>query len=343
MAICKKRGDFQMKKVVILILAAVMMLGILIPVSADDYAVKLSAPNGAPALAVAALAVDDPDAYTFINADTIGAEFANKTSDFIIAPVNAGAKLYKAGKSDYKLAAVVTWGNLYFASQKADFDLADINGSVITLFGENSINASVVLYVLAQKGLEPASVEYLAGAANTQSLLLTDENAIVVTAEPALTAAKMKNSAVTSYAVNDLYKEITGFDGYTQAGLFISADMAANHAEAAADYLAKVKESVSKCSEDLAAVAEAAAALEILPNAKVASAAIPNCALRYMSAPEAKEQVEATANIDLSQFGGSVPADGFYYEAKYVLTNSRIYAGNYSDRLPDPGSRLDQK
>ena len=211
-------------------LSVLLTLCVIAPINADDeYSVKVSAPNGAPALAVATLAVEDPDSYTFVAADTIAAEFANKTADFIIAPLNAGAKLYKAGKSDYKLAAVVTWGNLYIASQKADFALEDINGATITLFGENTINASVVLYALAENGLEPASVEYLAGAANTQSLLLTDENAIVVTAEPALTAAKMKNDSISSYAVNDLLKAANGFDGYTQAGLFVSAAILENH------------------------------------------------------------------------------------------------------------------
>ena len=295
-------------------LSVLLTLCVIAPINADDeYSVKVSAPNGAPALAVATLAVEDPDSYTFVAADTIAAEFANKTADFIIAPLNAGAKLYKAGKSDYKLAAVVTWGNLYIASQKADFALEDINGAAITLFGENTINASVVLYALAENGLEPASVEYLAGAANTQSLLLTDENAIVVTAEPALTAAKMKNDAISSYAVNDLLKAANGFDGYTQAGLFVSAAALENHPEAVAEYLNKAEEAVGKSETDVAAVAEAAVALEILPNAKVAAAAIPNCAIRYMSAADAKEQVEATANIDLTQFGGSLPADDFYY------------------------------
>ena len=295
-------------------LSVLLTLCAIAPISADDtYSVKVSAPNGAPALAVATLAVEDPDSYTFVAADTIAAEFANKTADFIIAPINAGAKLYKAGKSDYKLAAVVTWGNLYIASQKSDFALEDINGAAITLFGENTINASVVLYALAQNGLEPASVEYLAGAANTQSLLLSDENAIVVTAEPALTAARMKNDAISAYSVNDLLKAANGFDGYTQAGLFVSAATLENHPEAAAEYLSKAEEAVSKAETDVAAVAEAAVALEILPNPKVAAAAIPNCALRYMSAAEAKEQVEATANIDLTQFGGSLPADDFYY------------------------------
>ena len=49
---------------------------------------------------------------------------------------------------------------------------------------------------------------------------------------------------------------------------------------------------------------------------KVAAAAIPNCGIRYTSAADAKELVEFTANIDLSQFGGAVPADDFYYAEK---------------------------
>jgi len=63
-------------------------------------------------------------------------------------------------------------------------------------------------------------------------------------------------------------------------------------------------------------VAEAAAQLGILPNAKIALKAIPNCTVRYMSALDAKSQIETTANIDLKQFGGAVPANDFYYEAK---------------------------
>ncbi|MBQ6343990.1 MAG: hypothetical protein IJI41_12755 [Anaerolineaceae bacterium] len=306
-----------MKKSLFLILIFVLMLGVFSPISADEnYQVKVSSPNGAPALAVATMAAENPDAFTFVAADAIAAEFANKNSDFIIAPVNAGAKLYKAGKSEYKLAAVLTWGNLYIASQKADFSLEDINGAALTLFGENTINASVVLYALAENGLEPASVEYLAGAANTQSLLLTDENAIVVTAEPALTAAKIKNEAITGYSVNELLKAATDFDGYTQAGLFINPESAVNHEEAVTDFLLKTYASCNLADNDLEVVADAAVALEILPNVKVAMSAIPNCAIRYVSAADAREQVEATANIDLTQFGGSLPADDFYYGAK---------------------------
>ena len=308
-----------MKKVLPFLLSALLLAGSAVNAHAEDIdvsALKISAPGGAPALALATLASENPDQYTFVAADTITAEFSNATSDFVIAPINAGAKLYQAGKSTYKLAAVVSWGNLFLASQKENFQLEDINGADITLFGENTINSSITLYALEQNGITPGSVSYLASAANTQQLLLSDASAIVLTAEPALTAACSKNDAITGYSVNELYKEAAGYDGFTQAGLFVKPETAQAQPEVVDAYLKLVEESCGKCETDVDAVAEAAVALEILPAVEVAKRAIPNCAIRYLAAPEAKEQVEVTANIDLAQYGGAVPADDFYYGAQ---------------------------
>lgn len=303
-----------MKKFLCVVLSLLMLLGC--TALAEEAALTASAPSGAPALALAMLAIENPDNFTFVAAETISAEFARQEADFIIAPLNAGAKLYKMGKSTYKLAGVVSWGNLFFASQKEGFRLEDINGATITIFGENTINASIVKYALEKNGIVPAGIEYLAGAANTQSLLLSDANAIVVTAEPALTAAKIKNPAVTGYALNELYKAATGYDGYTQAALFVKADTAASRPEAVKAFIEGVAASCQTATTDLEALAAAAVALEILPNQKVAMAAIPGCAIRFVGALEAREQVETTANIDLAQFGGAVPADDFYYAAE---------------------------
>ena len=285
------------------------------PAAAENEQLRVASPNGAPGIALATLAVEAPEQYTYVAAEAITAEFASGSADFIIAPINAGAKLYQAGKSKYRLAAVVTWGNLYFASQKADFSIEDINGANITLFGENTINASVALFALEKNGIVPASVEYLAGAANTQSLLLTDENAVVLTAEPALTAASMKNDRITAIALNDLFEKATGFQGYAQAGLFVNPETAARDPEAVSAFLQQAEIAVGQCETDVPAVAQAAVALEILPNQKVAELAIPRCALRFVAAADARAQIEQTAMIDLAQFGGVLPADDFYYAA----------------------------
>ena len=303
-----------MKKFIALFLVA--LLALTCTACAEGYTMTASAPSGAPALALATIAVNQPENFTFVAAETISAEFASAKADFIVAPVNAGAKLYKMGKSTYKLAGVVSWGNLYIASQKADFRLEDLNGAKVVLFGENTINAAVVNYALEKNGITPASVEYLAGAAQTQALLLTDAEAIVVTAEPALTAAKMKNAAITAYAVNDLYKAATGYEGYTQAALFVKAETIENHPEEVKAFIEAVAASCEQATTDVEAVANAAVALEILPNVKVATQAIPGCAVRFVSALDAREQIEFTANIDLSQFGGALPADDFYYVAE---------------------------
>ncbi|WP_294430727.1 hypothetical protein [uncultured Treponema sp.] len=302
-----------MKKITSIILSAFIALSSVSAQDADSYEIKVSSPNGSPALALATLAEKKPENYTYIAAETIAAEFANAKSDFIVAPVNAGAKLYKMGKSKYKLAAVLTWGNLYFASQKKNFKIKDIKKNEITLFGENTINASVALAALQSNKISAKSVNYLGSAAATQNLLLSDSNAIVLTAEPLLSAAKMKNQKIIAYPVNDLYKKASGFDGYAQAGLFVKAETAQNHAEVVKDFLKAAEESCKKCTDDIPSVAKAAELLEIMPNAKLAQSAIPNCAIRFVSASEAKKQVETTAQIDLKQFGGAIPADNFYY------------------------------
>lgn len=279
---------------------------------AHDFSV--SAPGGAPGLVLAAVAKENPESCTFVAAETIAAEFARSRADFIIAPVNAGAKLFKAGKSTYRLAAVVTWGNLYFASQRKKFKIKDIKKTGVTMFGENTINASVALAALEKNGVKPARVEYLAGAANTQALLLSDPEAVVLTAEPALTAARMKNGRISAVSVNGLCRKALGFDGYAQAGLFVRAETAERNPSGVMAFLADVRRSAGLCSSDVQAAASLAAEMEILPSEKVAAAAIPNCAIRYVGAKEARAKVEATAGIDIKQYGGALPADGFYYD-----------------------------
>ena len=294
-----------------------MMLFAAACASADsDFLV--TAPGGAPAIALAGIFAETPDAVRIVGADTIAEAFGSAEADFIIAPVNAGAKLYKAGKSTYRLAAVVTWGNLVFASKIDGFTPEMINGRKLVLFGENTINASIALYVLGQSGIVPASVEYLAGAAETQALLMSvdEPETIVMTAEPAATGAKIADETVVSYPLNDLYRKVTGYDGFTQAGLFVRGQTADEKPEVVKEGLEKIRISVEMCTADPETAAANAVAMEIVKAEKVALMALPGCNIRYLDAAEAREQIEKTAQIDLAQFGGELPADDFYYSAE---------------------------
>lgn len=292
----------NLKKLLSLLLALAMVLGLSFAFAEGSW--TLTCPNGAPALSVATLAAARPDDFTFIAADTIPAAFASAEADFIIAPVNAGAKLFKAGKSTYRLAAVVTWGNLVIASQRENFSLEDLRENKLTLFGADTINASVALYALKQNGIEPELADPLAGAAETKALLETDPEAIVLTAEPMFTAAKAGNDRISGFPVNDMLE-----NGYTQAGLFVRAETLEKDQDLVLAALTEIEESCGLCDSDPDKVAEALGALEM----KFPKAAIPGCAIHYVDALQAQRLVEATVEIDPAQFGGEVPADEFYF------------------------------
>ena len=85
-----------MKKLTAVIFSIIMILTATCA-GAEDF--MIIAPNGAPAISVAGVWAENADAVKTINADTIAEAFGSNQADFIIAPINAGAKLYKAGKS----------------------------------------------------------------------------------------------------------------------------------------------------------------------------------------------------------------------------------------------------
>ncbi len=58
---------------------------------------------------------------------------------------------------------------MFLASQRENFALEDINGGVITMFGEKTINSSIAKFVLAENGITPDNIEYLAGASILKS------------------------------------------------------------------------------------------------------------------------------------------------------------------------------
>lgn len=308
-----------MKKVFLAFLFLFNILLVSACSATDDYKFTVVAPQGAPAVAVASAAIGNEDNFAFINANNISEQFTANDKDIIIAPVNAGAKLYKAGKSTYKLGAVVTWGNLYFASQKSLTSINDLEGQKVTLFGETTINASLAKYVLEKKNIA-VTYEYKGSAEDTKNLLVSDANAIVMTAEPALTAVsnqlKQQNITVSAFSISNLYKEVSDNSEYTQAGLFIKSETIENHKKALNSFLDTIKASCDLVTNDVDKVADNIITLGNtgLPSAlPVLKTALPKCNIKYVSAQDAKTAVEKTVEIDKTQFGGANPSDDFYY------------------------------
>lgn len=285
----------------------------------DNYKLNIACPSGAPLMAISGA----------VEADNIGHELniiedtttipsifqaTQNREDIIVAPVNSGTALYNNGKSSYKLAAVITWGNTYFASQKANFTLNDINGNAITLFGETSINTGIAKYVLAKKNITPT--EYLFPdpdeVKGANQLLIQNANVMVMTADPMLTVAKSKKT-ITSYSISDLYKEITNHD-YPQAAIFVNPDTYEEHKEKFDEFFGAVEQTCQKAETNPSEVAEKSIILGIQQTKEILTAAIPGCNLKYVKASDAKADLAFAATEEgLKQyFGNKAPDNSFY-------------------------------
>ena len=110
-------------------------------INAERQNIKIAAPDGAPALAIAKLMHENWQVdgelynvtYSVINAAQIGAQV--NTSDIIIMPINAASKILGSGES-YKMVTVNTHGNLYIVGLK-DFEggLENLKGKTLASFG----------------------------------------------------------------------------------------------------------------------------------------------------------------------------------------------------------------
>ncbi len=191
-------------------------------VSYDFSELKMIAPTGAPALSLLPVMKESENITTVSGPENLQAALAapEPEYDVIIAPSNLGVKLAGAGKTDYRMLAVVTWGNLYLVGDSED---ALAKEGKLALFGESAVGGLVFKSLYKEEDITP-EITWYAAVTDAQAALLTDEANAALLAEPAATAtiAKAKESGKELKIIADLQKEWG--NGYPQAGLFVRAE-----------------------------------------------------------------------------------------------------------------------
>lgn len=112
--------------------------------SFDKGTIKVIAPDGAPALAIAKFIYDNQTfgtnktfEYSVVASTNIGGAVAQGTGDIVIIPVNAASKLYKA--KGYKMVSVVTHGNLYLMSTEKIESVLELKDKTIGVIGQGLV------------------------------------------------------------------------------------------------------------------------------------------------------------------------------------------------------------
>lgn len=206
-------------KIIKYILALMMTLA-MVGCQSEQESVRVLCPSGAPSLAFVS-AYDDimkDGVIDFVDGtDQLIAELSKNESeyDIIVAPINIGTKLLSKGQTDYKLKAVITWGNLYLVGQK---DALSQNGQ-LALFGEGAVPQKIIESVDLKTSL---TLQYYQSASLVQQQLLSEKAKAGMLAEPlaSATLAKAKQNGLELSILTDLQKEY-GENGYPQAAIFV--------------------------------------------------------------------------------------------------------------------------
>lgn len=203
-------------------------------------------PDGAPALAVAKFIKDKENFgekyefdYKVVAAGNIGGIMQKGESDFIVMPVNAASKLYKANKGDaYKMAAVITHGNLYIMT-KGETSAEELKGKVVGVIGQQGYVPDLTLKVILKKeGIEyEASEKPVDGkvalrnfkdASELMTMLKQGKLSVGLLPEPAATKlTKMAPDYTGRINVQTLYDSESGT--YPQAVFMVKSSIADNN------------------------------------------------------------------------------------------------------------------
>ncbi len=208
-----------MKKLIVFLFSVALLTGCTPTTNSSELSVLC--PTGAPALAFVDQYQEIVQNGTFDlvdGSDQLIAELSKTDSkyDVIVAPINTGTSLMTKDQTDYKLAAVVTWGNLYLVGTNKD---ALNSTGEIALFGNGTVPQKIYDTASIETTLTP---NYYQSATLVQQQLLSGNVAVGMLAEPlaSATIASAKNSGIELEIITDMQVAYGG-NGYPQAAIFV--------------------------------------------------------------------------------------------------------------------------
>lgn len=241
------RGKQEMKKLILLAIPALLVAGCTNknqqPVHEDDYQLNLSvaSPSGAPSVCLYKYVKDESkvEIRSPEEASAVAAYMVSGQKDVIILPTNAGVMNIVKQNVNYKIAANITFGNLFVCATGNDDNGVMDGDDYVLLIQQGNVPDKLFQYCYGDLNL--SNVHYLAQASNSRQVVVSGKNSedndalvdYVLVAEPVFSAAKSQNPNATQYAsLQEVYKQKSGNKEITQASVFIKNTVSKDDADA---------------------------------------------------------------------------------------------------------------
>ncbi len=301
------------------------------------------APDGAPALSLAALAKNESDNFDvqFVKAETIKnyVTGTNPEADFAVLPVNAAVNFLRDGES-YKMLGTVTHGNLYLMKKQGGEDIssaADLTKlvgktvGIINLANVPGLTFKVILndnniaFNELKEGVdissEAVNLRALSDASQAIPSNLTCDYFVVP--EPAATTKQAVTNGKLSIA-GSLQTLYGGENGYPQAVAVVKASVAESDKAAVDKFINSFNGNFltaeSTTASEIAEIIRTHYSSDTAPTftaENLTPAVIANCGIRFVSAQVCKAEVIAFMekfNAVSAPLSWGIPSDNFFYQ-----------------------------
>lgn len=261
------------------------------------------------------------------DASTVLPTLLNGTVDIAALPTNAAANLYAKKAGSVQVLAVNTLGVLYVMTGEgvSVSSFEDLRGKTVYCPAQNP---AFIFTALCQKnGLEPGkditidSTTY-AQPADLRTMLVSGKVDIAVLPEPMVTIAGAANPKL-SVALNltTAWTEAFGESAALAQGcVVVRTEFAEQHPTEVAAFLREYEESVLYVRDNPAEAGEMIASQGIFEKAPVATKAIPNCNLCFITGQEMADKLTSFYTtlyaVAPASIGNAIPDNGLYYGLK---------------------------
>ncbi|MBR0385019.1 MAG: ABC transporter substrate-binding protein, partial [Erysipelotrichaceae bacterium] len=247
-------------------------------------------------------------------------QLASGSLDIAAVPTNAADSLYNKTSGGVKIIALNTASVLYILEKGETIKtVADLKGKTIYAVGQGSNPEYVLSYILSQNGLAvgtDVTVEFMESAELTARAASGDIDVCMLPV-PAATTVLVKNQEYRAALGLGLeWDKLNNGSVLTMGCIVVRTEYYNEHKDAVDKFLKEYEESIIYVRDNPAEAGTLCEKFEIVPSAVIATKAIPDSNLIFVSGKEIRPAIEGYYQVlfdaNPKSIGGAMPQDDFY-------------------------------
>ena len=251
--------------------------------------------------------------------DMIG-QLAAGQLDIAAIPTNAAVSLYNKTNGGVRIIALNTAGVLYILENgNAVSQVSDLKGKTLYAVGQGSNPEYILRFILSKNGIDPdkdVDIQFLDSAELT-TRMATGEIGLCMLPVPAVTTVLTKNPSVRiALDLTEEWDKLNVGSKLTMGCVVVRTEFLKENKAAVLTFLREYQKSIEYVKANPAEAGQMCADFGIVPAAAIATKAIPDSNLIFVSGDEIRPYIEGYFQVlydaNPKSIGGAMPKDDFY-------------------------------